>query len=110
MTILGSVRKLDNLDDRREIVVQLNHLTEQQRIAYLRWAVDQAPINQKDPGQKPLKVVVSTKDARESPFPWGSAEQCYFDLMMAIQQHGVPVDIVLAELERRASKKLVACG
>jgi hypothetical protein len=108
--LLGSVRKIDNFDDRKEIVIQLGHLTSEQRINYLKWAIDQAPINKRQPTRKPLRVVVGTPGSKESPFPWGSAEQCYFDLMMAIQQHAVPIDIVLAELERRASKKLVACG
>lgn len=110
--LLGSVRKIDNFDDRKQIVIQLDHLTVEQRIKFLRWAIAQAPINKRAPAGsiQPLRVVRGTAGSKESPFPWGSSEQCYFDLMMAIQQHAVPVDIVLAELEQLARKKRLACG
>lgn len=105
--MLGSVRSIDNLDDRKQIVIQLDKLTEPQRISFLKWAIDLAPINVAAKGEKPLKVVRGTPGSLESPFPFGSSNQVYFDLMMAIQQHNVPIDIVLNELEQRARKKLI---
>ena len=108
--LLGSVRKIDNLDDRKQIVVQLDHLDELQRLSYLKWAIEQAPVNKASNGRNPVKVVQGTPGGRESPFPWGSSEQCYFDLMLGIQQHAVPIDLVLTELERRASRKRLSIG
>lgn len=105
--LLGSVRTIDNLDDRKQIVIQLDHLTAEKRIAFLKWAVNQAPINKNSNGLNPIKVVNDSVARRlgqvPRPFPWGSSEQVYFDLMTAIQQHAVPIDIVLGELERRAA-------
>lgn len=108
--LIGSVRKIDNLDDRKQIVIQLDHLNEVQRLSFLNWAIQQAPVNRRSNGKNPIKVVQGKPGSHESPFPWGSSEQCYFDLMLGIQQHAVPVDLVLNELERRASKKLLVHG
>lgn len=102
--MLGSVRSLDNFDDRREIVIQLEKLTSEQRLGFLQWALNQAPINKNSGGKNPLRAV---NDPAGNPFPWGSPEQCYFDLMIGIQQHNVPVAIVLPELERRAALKRI---
>ena len=98
------LKSIDNLDDRKQIVIQLDHMETEDRLAFLKWAIDLAPINiAATTGKKPLRVVKG--DGRENPFPWGSSEQVYFDLMIGIHQHGVPVDVVLNELEKRAANK-----
>lgn len=101
-----SVRSIDNFDDRKEICIQLQHMAEVDRIKFLNWAIGLAPINLAATGNKPLKVVQGTK--QENPFPWGSVEQVYFDLMIGFQQYKVPVDVVLNELEKRAANKRLA--
>ena len=103
---MTKLRNIDNFDDRREIVIQLGHMSKSQRIEFLNWAIDLAPINLGAPKGTPKPLRVTSEGT--NPFPWGSAEQAYFDLMTAFHQHAVPVDIVLAELEKRAAlKKLV---
>lgn len=102
-----TVKTIDNRDDRKQIVILLNHLTEQQRIAFLMWAVSLAPINIASGGKNPLKVVKSTPGKTENPFQFGSAEQVYFDLMMGVTQYAIPIDIVAAELEKRASSRRI---
>lgn len=104
--ILGSVRKIDNLDDRKQICIQLQKLSPEQRTQYLKWAVSMAPINIANKG-KPQVTVTKDGGRLANPFPFGSVEQTYFDLMIAIQQFAVPVDVVLIELEKRASQRLI---
>ena len=104
--IIGSTKTIDNRDDRKEIRIALEKMQPEARIKFLKWALALAPINLGSRGQNPLRAT-DRSDNRTNPFPWGSVEQVYFDLMMAISQYAVPSDVVVIELERRAAKKLV---
>jgi len=105
--LVGSVRKIDNRDDRKEIRIALEKLSPEGRIKFLKWSLTLAPINIGSRGQNPLKATPHG-DKGVNPFPWGSVEQVYFDLMMAMQQFAVPPDLVVKELEVRASKAFLS--
>ena len=104
--LLGSVRKIDNRDDRKEIRVILEKLQPEARIKWLKWCLTLAPINIGSNGRNPLRATPEG-DKGVNPFPWGSVEQVYFDFMLAVQQFAVPIDVTLIELENRAAKMLI---
>lgn len=103
VALMGSVRPIDNLDDRKQIRIALERMTSGGRIAFLNWALTLAPINLASGGKNPLRAT-SEGDKGVVPFPWGSVEQVYFDLMTAIQQYNVPIDLVLRGLEFQAKR------
>ena len=91
------VTEIDNRDDRREILVLLSKLDRGERIRFLIWCRDRA--NER-------------KQLRHNP-PWvfvyvyavtGTPVEAWNDLILMINEHDLPLDVVLPELERRASK------
>lgn len=104
--LIGSVRPIDNLDDRKQIRIALERMNSQQRLQFLNWALTLAPINIASGGKNPLRATAEG-DKGVAQFPWGSVEQVYFDLMMAIQQYNVPIDLVMSGLEARARQMRV---
>lgn len=93
---LDNLRPIDNRDDRREIFACLQKLDDAQRIQFLQWAARQASSRLRDNGSS-VRVIVSSTT--------GEIAETYLDLMSLATHHGLPWDVILGELERRASKK-----
>lgn len=94
---IGSLKEIDDLDTRREVLVLLYKLTPEERCAFLRWAANTA--NEKIMlAHNPPWVLVTLSNNT------GEAMETLYDLCLMHSQYGLPWQVVLAELERWTAK------
>lgn len=90
------LKTIDTLDDKREIRVLLEKLTPDQRCEFLLWCVGQTNQHIKLRSNPPW-VLVKADNAT------GEAMETFWDLCLLISTHGLPIQTVLTELERRSA-------
>lgn len=100
----GQIKAIDNLDDRKQIKILLDKLTEKQRLAWLNQSLALSPANISNPGS--VRATPNGKVGRYETmqFPWGSVEQVYFDFASAVTGFGLPMDLCLRNLELMVSR------
>lgn len=99
---LESLQEIENLDDRREIYRLIQLLPALDRLNFLQWSADNSLTFTAD-GQRVIFVVTPDTD-------FTNPDVVYWDLMQLIAVHGITVQKMLRELERRASRVLLPVG
>jgi len=102
--MLGQIGQIDNLDDRKQIKILLDNLTDTQRLAWLQQCLNLSPVNIANPGSVTVSRTGKIGKYDTNQFPWGSVEQVYFDFASAVTGFGVPIHDCLKNLELMVSR------
>jgi hypothetical protein len=93
---LKPLRAFDDVDTRREIVILLQKLSLEERVAFLYYCCDTIGILGVEPGTGKLLYVTVTNST-------GDPNEVYLDFMSLIASYGLDGDKAMIELERRVS-------
>lgn len=92
--------RLDTLDDRRQIHDLLTRLSPRRRIAFMRWACEQAtlPGTTKHPGVSRKTVRLARLAERDGSADARLSLDCYFDVWLLASQYDFDLDMALEKL------------